>query len=190
VLALLERLRDDPDDYVRRSVANHLNDLGRDDPALLVEVCTRWAVDAPPARSRLIRHALRTLVKRGDPHALTVLGYGERARVEVRAASIVPARAPIGGSVEIAFEVTGTARRVQRVLVDLRVGYAGARGDADRVRVFKLAAGELRPGETMRLRKRLSLRQMSTRTHHPGRHRVEALVNGVGHAIGTFEVTR
>jgi 3-methyladenine DNA glycosylase AlkC len=189
VLALLERLRDDPDESVRRSVANHLNDLGRDDPALLVEVCTRWAVDAPPARSRLIRHALRTLVKRGDPHALTVLGYGERARVEVRAASIVPARAPIGGSVEIAFEVTGTARRVQRVLVDLRVGYAGARGDADRVRVFKLAAGELRPGETMRLRKRLSLRQMSTRTHHPGRHRVEALVNGVGHPIGTFEVT-
>ncbi|MCA3179062.1 MAG: DNA alkylation repair protein [Burkholderiaceae bacterium] len=190
VIALLERLRDDPDEYVRRSVANHLNDLGRDDPARLVELCTRWAEDAPPARRKLIRHALRTLVKRGDPHALTVLGYGERARVEVRGASIVPARAPIGGAVEIAFEVASTSRRVQRVLVDLRVAYAGARADADRTKVFKLDAGELGAGEVMTFRKRLSLRQMTTRTHHPGTHRVEALVNGAAFEVGTFEVTR
>jgi 3-methyladenine DNA glycosylase AlkC len=189
VLALLERLRDDPDEYVRRSVANHLNDLGRDDPALLVEVCTRWARDATPARARLIRHALRTLVKRGDPHALAVLGYGEPARVELRAASIAPARVPIGGAVEIAFELASTSRRAQRVLVDLRVSYAGARADADRVRVFKLDAGELPAGGAMALRKRLSLRQMSTRTHHPGLHRVEALVNGAAHPVGAFEVT-
>jgi len=188
VIALLERLRDDPDEYVRRSVANHLNDLGRADPALLVELCTRWAEDAPPARVRLIRHALRTLVKRGDPHALTVLGYGERAKVALVGASVVPTRAPIGGAVAIAFELASEARRVQRVLVDLRVTYAGARAGAERTKVFKLDAGELGPGETMALGKRLSLRQMSTRTHHPGVHRVEALVNGVAYEVGVFEV--
>lgn len=190
VLALLERLRDDPQDYVRRSVANHLNDLGRADPALLVEVCTRWAQDAPPERLRLVRHALRTLVKRGDPHALTVLGYGERAKVVLRGASVAPSRVPIGGAVEIAFEVASTARRVQRVLVDLRVTYAGARADAARVKVFKLDAGELAPGGARAFRKRLSLKQLSTRTHHPGLHRVEALVNGAAHEVGGFEVTR
>jgi 3-methyladenine DNA glycosylase AlkC len=219
VIALLERLRDDPHDYVRRSVANHLNDIGRDDPALLVSICTRWAKDAPAARLRLIRHALRTLVKRGDPHALAVLGFAHGAQVALGSASVAPARVPIGGSVEIVFELRGTARRTQRVLVDLRVSYARAaraapaaaqtggaasaparpRGapptDADpsgaqaaRVKVFKLAAGELAPGETMPLRKRLSLRQMSTRTHHPGVHRVEALVNGVALPVGEFEV--
>ena len=188
VVALLERLRDDPDEVVRRSVANHLNDLGRADPALLVEVCTRWAKDAPPARVRLIRHALRTLVARGDPHALAVLGYGARAKVALRDASISPARAPIGGAVRVSFELAGTARRTQRVLVDLRVTYAGRRAGAGRTKVFKLDAGELRPGGTMAFAKRLSLRQMSTRTHHPGTHRVEALVNGEAFEVGVFEV--
>ena len=188
VIALLERLRDDPDEYVRRSVANHLNDLGRADPALLVELCTRWAEDAPPARLRLIRHALRTLVKRGDPHALTVLGFGARAKVALVGASIAPPRAPIGGAVAIAFELASGTRRMQRVLVDLRVTYAGARAGAERTKVFKLDAGELGPGQTMAFGKRLSLRQMSTRTHHPGVHRVEALVNGVAYEVGVFEV--
>lgn len=189
VLALLERLRDDPDEVVRRSVANHLNDLGRADAALLVEVCTRWARDAPPERARLIRHALRSLVVRGDPHALTVLGYGARARVTLRDASIVPSRPPIGDAVRVSFELASTVRRTQRVLVDLRVTYAGARAGAVRTKVFKLDAGELRPGGSMVFSRRLSLRQMSTRTHHPGLHRVEALVNGVPHDIGTFELT-
>lgn len=188
VIALLERLRDDPDEAVRRSVANHLNDLGRADPALLVEVCTRWAKDAPPARLRLIRHALRTQVARGDPHALTVLGYGARPKVALRDASVSPARAPIGGTVRVSFELASATRRTQRVLVDLRVTYAGRQAGTGRTKVFKLEAGELRPSETMALTRRLSLRQMSTRTHHPGTHRVEALVNGVPYPLGTFEV--
>jgi hypothetical protein len=77
---------------------------------------------------------------------------------------------------------------VQRVLVDLRVSYASARDEGARTKVFKLAAFELAPGESVRLRKRLSLRQMTTRTHHPGLHRLEALVNGDAVEIGVFEV--
>jgi 3-methyladenine DNA glycosylase AlkC len=191
VIALLERLRDDPDDYVRRSVANHLNDLGRDDPALLVEVCTRWADDAPAPRRRLIRHALRTLVKRGDPHALAVLGFPVGAEVVLRGARVQPARARVGDTVEVSFELASTASQPQQVLVDLRVGYARAAGraaDAPRVKVFKLSAAELAPGEVLAVRKRLSLRQMSTRTHHPGAHRIDALVNGVAMPVGVFEL--
>ncbi|HYF59217.1 MAG TPA: DNA alkylation repair protein [Burkholderiaceae bacterium] len=194
VLALLERLRDDPDESVRRSVANHLNDLGREDPALLVETCTRWAADAPPARARLIRHALRTLVARGDPHALAVLGYGARASVELRGASLAPGSPRIGDALRVAFELASTASRRQRVLVDLRVTYARARPDdagdarAPRRRVFKLVAAELGPGEVLRLSKRLTLAQLSTRTHHPGRHLVEALVNGEPMPVGAFEL--
>lgn len=187
VIALLERLRDDPDEYVRRSVANHLNDLGRADPARLVDLCTRWAAGAPPARLRLIRHALRTLVKRGDPHALTVLGFGEPARVAVRAASIAPARPRIGATVRIGFELASTARRAQRLLVDLRVTYADARGTPTRTKVFKLSTLELAAGEVAPFAKTLSLAPLSTRTHHPGTHRVEALVNGAAFGLGTFE---
>jgi 3-methyladenine DNA glycosylase AlkC len=190
VIALLERLRDDPDEYVRRSVANHLNDLGRDDPARLVELCTRWAEDAPPARVKLIRHALRTLVKRGDPHALAVLGYPKGARVALQAPSVTPARARIGDVVTIAFALASTSDEAQPVLVDLRIGYASApaRAGAARSKVFKLSSALLGPGAMLALSHRLALRQMSTRTHHPGLHRVEALVNGVAMTVGSFEI--
>jgi 3-methyladenine DNA glycosylase AlkC len=190
VIALLERLRDDPDDYVRRSVANHLNDLGRDDPALLVELCTRWARGAPAPRLRLIRHALRTLVKRGDPHALAVLGYPKGARVALQAPSVTPARARIGDVVTIAFGLASTSDEAQPVLVDLRIGYASApaRAGAARSKVFKLSSALLGPGAMLALSHRLALRQMSTRTHHPGLHRVEALVNGVAMPLGSFEI--
>ena len=102
---------------------------------------------------------------------ILVLGYGTDAAV----------RLVLGAADELG---------VQRVLVDLRVTYAGARADAARVKVFKLDAGELGPGGARAFRKRLSLKQLSTRTHHPGRHRVEALVNGAAHEVGGFEVTR
>lgn len=188
VLALLERLRDDPEDYVRRSVANHLNDLGKDDPALLLQTCERWARNAPPPRMRLIRHALRTLLKRGEPRALAVLGFGHGASVRLAAATITPRRPAIGASVTIEFELVSAARRVQPVLVDLRIDYARAPGAPRASRVFRLASFELAPGASRRLRKTVSLRQMSTRTHHPGRHRVEALVNGQPLALGHFVV--
>lgn len=186
---LLARLRDDPDDAVRRSVANHLNDIGHDDPVRLLRICTEWRVDAPPARQRLLRHALRTRVKRGDPAALALLGYGGRARVALESAAISPARPVIGAHVEVDAVLRSTARRTQPVLVDLRIGYARAPGRDDgsaRTRVFKLVAVDLAPGATLPLHKRLSLRQMTTRTHHPGRHTVDLLVNGTVLPLGTF----
>ncbi|MGH7552491.1 MAG: DNA alkylation repair protein, partial [Longimicrobiales bacterium] len=77
VLELLELLKDDPEPYVRRSVANHLNDIGKDNPELLLEICRRWSIDAPDERRSLIRHALRSAVKRGEAGALKILGYGK-----------------------------------------------------------------------------------------------------------------
>jgi 3-methyladenine DNA glycosylase AlkC len=82
VLRLLEMLKDDPELYVRRSVANNLNDIAKDHPDLVVEVCARWSLQASPERRWLIRHGLRTLVKQGHEGALAVLGYGRGSPAE------------------------------------------------------------------------------------------------------------
>lgn len=187
LLPLLERLKDDPSSYVRRSVANHLNDIGKDHPAVLTGVARRWLQDAPAPRERLVRHALRFAVKRGDPEALQVLGLAHAVALQVVQVSLLPAQAGIGGAVDIALALHNPQARPQQVLADLRVHYVKADGST-RPKVFKLQTLNLPGGGTQPLRKRLSLRQMSTRVHHPGLHRVELVLNGRPQALGQFEL--
>lgn len=177
VLALLERLRDDPAEYVRRSVANNLNDIGKDHPDRLLETCARWLADAPAPRRALVRHALRTLTRRGDPRALALLGHGEPPALALEGLRLAPASAAIGGEVRVAFALREAAGQAQSLMLDLRVHYRKADGSA-RPRVFPPGAVAPGPGERREFGRRLSLRQMSTRTHHPGEHRVEVVANG------------
>jgi 3-methyladenine DNA glycosylase AlkC len=189
VLALLELLKDDPELYVRRSVANNLNDIGKDNPEALVETVRRWMVDAPDERRWVVRHALRSAVKGADPEALSILGYGDRAKVQVHGAVVTPRRPSIGATVTVRFEIANTEGRRRRVLVDLRVHFRKASGRTS-AKVFKLKAVELAPRESAALTKTISLADMTTRKHHPGEHVVEAIVNGHAHPVGSFELRR
>lgn len=189
VLALLELLKDDPELYVRRSVANNLNDIGKDHPALLVETVRRWLRDATEERRWLVNHALRSAVKRAEPGALEVLGFGAAAKVSVGNIRITPQRAMLGGAVEIAFEVTNTASRRQRLLVDFRIHFIKANGKAS-PKVFKLKTVDLAPDETVTMGKRVSLAELTTRKHYAGTHVVDVVLNGSTQRLGKFELTQ
>lgn len=71
-LPILEALKDDPEAYVRRSVANHIGDIAKDHPELAFEICTRWCTGASPERKQLIRHAVRHPAKKGVKAALEI----------------------------------------------------------------------------------------------------------------------
>ncbi len=186
VLALLERLKDDAELYVRRSVANNLNDIGKDHPALVVQVAKAWMKGATPEREWLVRHALRSAIKRGEPEALEVVGAGPPSGIEARATKL-PRHAALGGTVEVHFEVANRSKQRQTLVVDLAVHFQKANGEA-RPKVFKVRELELGPGQTEVLSKRVSFEQLSTRKHYPGPHRFEALVNGQGQPLGVVEV--
>ncbi|MBB1075044.1 DNA alkylation repair protein [Rhodoferax sp. 4810] len=189
VLALLDLLKDDPELYVRRSVANNLNDIGKDHPELLTRTAQTWLQNASPERAWIVSHALRSAVKRGETGALQVLGFDETAQVTVSNVQITPTRAVMGGALQISFEVTNTHTQAQRVLVDLAVHYVKGNGQT-RAKVFKLSTLELAPGQTATLSKKLSLAEMTTRKHYPGLHRVEILLNGQAQPIGAFELVQ
>ena len=187
VLALLELLKDDPELYVRRSVANNLNDIGKDHPDLLVETARAWLRNASEDRLWIIRHALRFAVKQGNPAALAVLGFGAIAPVAIDRSSIAPQRAAMGHAVHIAFDVTNTSQQSQRVLVDFCIHYIKANGSSS-AKVFKLKTLMLAAGESLRVSKKVSLAEMTTRKHYPGNHRVEALINGRAVELGAFDL--
>jgi 3-methyladenine DNA glycosylase AlkC len=186
VIELLERLKDDPELYVRRSVANNLNDIGKDHPELLTRVARRWLRGASAERRWIVRHALRSAVKRAEAGALAVLGYGDEAVVTLRNVEIAPTSPRIGGHVRIGFEIVNRSRRPQRVLVDLVVHFVKARGT--KAKTFKLRAVELAPGSGSKFAKRVGLGQLTTRKHYPGLHRVEALFNGKAQRLGEFRL--
>jgi 3-methyladenine DNA glycosylase AlkC len=185
VLALLERLKDDPELYVRRSVANNLNDIGKDHPDLLAEVARRWLLDASPERRWIVRHALRSAIKRAEPGALSALGYGDAPTLAIESVRISPKRLREGEHVVIAFELRNTGTHAQSVMADFIVHFVKANGTTS-AKIFKLKALTLAAGERADLVKTLRLVPMTTRKHYPGRHRVQAQLNGRVFDLGTF----
>ena len=131
-----------------------------------------------------MNRALRSAIKRADAGALGALGYGGKAEVAVRKPSITPARTNIGGRVEVSFELVNKLARRQRVMADLVVHFVKARGTG--AKTFKLKAVDLPPRGSVKLGKQIALRQLTTRHHYPGAHRVEALLNGRRVKLGEF----
>ena len=138
VLPLLARLRDDSSSYVRRSVANHLNDIGKDHPELLTGMARQWLDDAPVPASRqaLLRHALRTAIKRGDAQALALFGHGQKSVLQMHSAYITPSKARIGESVTLHCTLHNPSAQAASALADWRVFYVKANGTLS-PKVFK-----------------------------------------------------
>lgn len=187
VLELLELLKDDDEEYVRRSVANNLNDIAKAHPSVVVEVARRWWTDGDTNRRRLVRHGLRTLIKAADPDALSVLGYGPTSPVRVAEVRCAPNTVRIGGRVKIEVDLENPGRSEGGALVDLRLHFVKANG-ATSPKVFKGGEVTLEPGARATIRKTVSVRQHSTRRHYPGRHRIEVILNGVTVDGPSFEL--
>lgn len=188
VLKLLELLKDDRATLVRRSVANNLNDLGKVHPALLVRTCEAWLQNASAERKALVEHALRSAVKRGEPNALRLLGYGKKPAVTVEDVRFAPKRVAIGGRVSMSFVLRSKSRTAQDLLVDIAVHFVKAGGKASK-KVFKLKRVSLPARGKIELKTNISLAVHTTRKPNPGKHLVDVLVNGEPFHAGSFDVT-
>jgi 3-methyladenine DNA glycosylase AlkC len=185
-LPILTALRADPSLYVRKSVANHLNDIAKDHPDVVLDLVSTW--DRSDTRTAwIIRHALRTLIKRGQPRALALLGAGTAPKLSA-SFSASPKRIQLGDTVTFTATLTSVSTRPQSLLIDYVVHYARASGKASE-KVFKWTQLDLAPGSTVTLTKRQTIRDFSTRRHHPGRHRIELQINGRRLAETTFTLS-
>ncbi|MEU6911797.1 DNA alkylation repair protein [Streptomyces olindensis] len=185
---LLDALYRDESDYVRRSVANHLNDLSRDHPDLVIGTARRWLDDPDRATERLVRHGLRTLVKRGHPGALELLGFAEAA-VEVDGPHLDHHTVPFGGTVRFTASIRNTGDTEARLAIDYIVHHRKANGGQSG-KTFKLTTRTLAPGEQVQVAREHSFRPVTTRRYHPGTHSISLQINGVESARADFELAR
>ncbi|MCB1052820.1 MAG: DNA alkylation repair protein [Acidobacteria bacterium] len=185
VYPLLCALRDDSSLYVRRSVANHLNDIAKDHPAMLLDWLEDWAQQAPPTRQWVIRHALRSLIKQGHPRALSLLGFGDAQGLLVDSVNVSPSQVPVGQKVHFSCRCTNQTNETKAVVFDFQIHFQKARGQTQ-AKVFKWTTRELAPGEAVVLSKHFELAQRTTRVLYPGQHSIDALINGKPHPLGHF----
>lgn len=186
-LELLERLKDDPEPYVRKSVANHLNDIAKDHPALVVATAERWYAEGGEGTRWIVRHALRTLVKKGDPAALAILGYEVGAAARVSDFEAQPGAIKVGDSVRLSMALTNDGDSAHNLVVDFVVHFVKAKGKTS-AKVFKWTTTTLPAGATVTLQKSLSMKPVTTRVYYPGRHRVDVQVNGQILASAAFDL--
>lgn len=178
ILPILEKLKNDPSETVRRSVANNLNDIGKDNPEVVLDTLEQWVeVDQSEATGRLVAHALRTLVKAGHPRALVLIGVAGEAAVRVFNQVVEPATIPLDGEVTYSFEIESLAEEPQELVIDYVVSFV-RQGGKITSKVFKLTRRTLRPGEVVCLKKKQSFRPISTRRYYPGRHAIQVKING------------
>ena len=187
ILPILEALKDDPDLYVRRSVANNLNDIGKDHPQLAYNLLAHWQTHSNKNRDWVINHALRSAVKRCEPQALALLGYDDAEGINTSDCAITPNHAHIGESVRINTRLHNQSLHTKALMVDFAVYYIKANGKA-RPKVFKWCQLELEAGSQKALSKKLNLANLSTRTHYIGSHRVDIIINGQWSYLGEFEL--
>jgi 3-methyladenine DNA glycosylase AlkC len=187
ILPILERLKRDESESVRRSVANNLNDISKDNPEVVIETLRKWQERDSKEIEWITRHALRTLLKDGRPEALELLGYSAEPAVEVHGLTVAPDRIPSGGEVTFSFEISSQSSRAQRLMIDYAVHLMRANGKQT-VKVFKLSKKSIQPGETIRIERKHSFRPVTTRKYYPGEHLIQPQINGKLFGRVTFEL--
>ena len=175
-LPLLAALQDDASEYVRRSVANHLNDIAKDHPTVVAGWLRDHLPGASSQRRALLKHASRTLIKQGDPAVLGAWGLGEAFAGEATW-SVAPARVTVGAALTISLALRSSSARPQRLVIDYAVHHVKADGSTS-PKVFKGWTLELGPREARALARKHSFRPISTRRYYPGEHTAELRING------------
>ena len=185
ILPILENLKDDPSEAVRRSVANNLNDITKDNPQVALDLLKRWNQTGSPEIEKITKHALRSLIKKGDPQALELLGFSSTAEVNVSTLQLSTESIKMGESIELTFEIESTASEEQNLVIDYIVHLVRSKGKTSQ-KVFKLGQRILAPGEKVRMRKNHSFAAVTTRKYYPGVHKIELQINGQKIAAAEF----
>ncbi len=187
VLALLEKLKTDTELMVRRSVANNLNDIAKDNPDQVVKTLRRWSKIDDEGTQWLIRHAARTLVKQGNKEMLAVLGYDSDLAITVSKIQLDKPAVKMGQDLNFSFEIKSKSKQAQNLVIDYVIHHVKANGKLT-PKVFKLANKALGPGQILKISKTHPFRFITTRKYYPGNHVLEIQVNGSSYGKVSFEL--
>ncbi|MFJ7281314.1 DNA alkylation repair protein [Pseudomonas sp. NPDC099000] len=183
---ILDNLKADNSLYVRKSVANHLNDITKDHPEWVLDLIEGWSLENKHT-AWIAKHALRSLIKQGNQRALAIIGASGKAEVEIIGVKVEPAVIRLGEKITLSFAVKSTVAESQRLVIDYAIDYVKANGSTS-AKVFKLKAMTLPGKATEQVSRSQQIKELTTRKHYVGKHAVHILVNGERLATTSFEI--
>jgi 3-methyladenine DNA glycosylase AlkC len=185
ILPILENLKKDDSDFVRRSVANNLNDIAKDHPEIVIGIAKNWK-GISHETDAIIKHGSRTLLKKG--HAKILAHYGlESKNILISAFKISPTSVNIGGHLAFSFDITNQMPVKQNIRLEYGLYYRKANGELTR-KVFKISEKVYAPKTKVEVKRKQSFKKITTRVFYPGKHQLSIIVNGEEKAIKTFQL--
>jgi len=185
ILPILEKLKDDSSEDVRRSVANNLNDISKDNPDLALEICEKWHGQSEKV-DKIVKHACRTLLKAGDKRALAIFGYSDPSLIGVENLSFDKKVLSIGNNLIFSFDIN--VEKKSKVRLEYAVYFVKAKGKLSK-KVFKITEKEYESG-TFTITRKQSFQEQTTRKHYPGTHQISIIANGEEKAKASFELKK
>jgi 3-methyladenine DNA glycosylase AlkC len=179
---IIRNLKQDKELYVRKSVANHLNDLSKEKPEFVLSEVGQWTKNKHS--DWITKHALRSLIKAGHKEALFALGIKPVA-VGIVSFNIEKPSILLGS--ELSFSFTITADSGSLLNIDYAIHFMKSNGRLSR-KVFKLRKFEMTSGGKKTLTKKHRIEQLSTRKIYAGIHGVSLIINGEESERIDFEV--
>lgn len=176
ILPILENLKNDGSEYVRKSVANHLNDISKDHPKLALSLAKNWYGRAKNT-NWIVKHALRTLLKQGNKEALQIFGLDNAKNINVEELALEKNSIKIGDTTHFKFIVHNLSDQTRDLRLEYKIDYVKANSSTSS-KVFHISEFTLKPGAKRAFNKKQHFKDLSTRKHYPGDHCITVIVNG------------
>jgi 3-methyladenine DNA glycosylase AlkC len=176
ILPILENLKNDDSEYVRRSVANSLNDISKDNPEILVSIVHRWK-SLSKNTDGILKHAARTLLKQGHSEILEHFGYRNSSEIRLSDFQVLNPKVKIGESLEFSFSVQNNSQQSELVRLEYGIFYLRQNGTLSK-KVFKISERVFQPDEKATICRKQSFRIITTRKFYAGQHLLSIIING------------
>ncbi len=174
IIKILERLKQDESEYVRRSVANNLNDIAKDHPDLVLKLATQW-YGKHTDTDWLVKHGCRSLLKQGNTKALRLFGLKKPSHVTIQKFKVTKT-VRLGDSLNFSFNLSTHKKILGKLRIEYAIGFLRANGTLSD-KVFKISEA-VYPDNTRAITKNHSFKVITTRRYYPGEQSIAIIING------------
>ena len=176
ILPILENLKADNSLYVKKSVANNLNDISKDHPELFLTIAKEW-LGRNDHSNWIIKHAARTLLKDGNSKAMQLFGYAKLEKMDSSGFKVIESNINMGESVSFEFQLKNKSNTMEKVRLEYGIYFKMSNQQNNR-KVFKISERQLSAGEVIKINKSHTIKPISTRKYYAGEHFISLILNG------------